>query len=189
MSAPLRVVALDLGLAHTGIAVTHDQAEQPRLSCRTVSPRRRPTRTVIDHERLHETIGAIQGAVRCNPDLVVVEKPLQVAGQGDTSVRLGELHGAIKHWLWAKKLTYVDVNLVHVKQYATGKGNAQKREVLEAVIARYGSLLHVHTDHEADAVSLLAQALHAYGRQLAEVPAQNAKAVTGTDWPDLEMAA
>jgi crossover junction endodeoxyribonuclease RuvC len=142
----------------------------------------------MDHVRAHEIIQAVQASVVCRPDLVVVEKPLQVAGQGDTSVRLGEIHGAIKHWLFAKGLTYVDVNLVHVKQYATGKGNAQKRDVLAAIIARYGQLLHVHTDHEADAVSLLAQALDAYGQPLASVPPNHAKAVHATKWPQLDLA-
>lgn len=186
---PLRLVALDLGLAHAGIAVTHDQVGEPRLSCRTVSPRKRPSPTVMDHQRAKEIIDSIIVALRCKPDLVVVEKPLQIAGQGDTSVRLGEIHGAIKHYLFSKGVLYVDVNLVHVKQYATGRGNAQKREVLEAVIARYGSLLHVHTDHEADAVSLLAQALDHYGQPLADVPSNHAKAVYGTDWPELKAVA
>lgn len=191
MTRPLRIVALDLGLANAGIAVTHDQVGEPRLSCRTVSPRKRPSATVMDHQRAHEIIGAVQAAVKCGPDLVVVEKPLQVAGQGDTSVRLGEIHGAIKHYLWAHKILYVDVNVVHVKQYATGKGNAQKRDVLAAMIARYGQLLHIHTDHEADATSLLMQALDAYGstlpdgRPLPEIPAAHRKAVTATNWPEL----
>jgi len=187
MIRPLRVVALDLGLANAGIAVTHDQVGEPRLSCRTVSPRKRPSPTVMDHQRAHEIIGAIMAAVRCKPDLVVVEKPLQVAGMGDTSVRLGEIHGAIKHWLWSKGHRYVDVNLVHVKQYATGKGDAQKPDVLAAVIATYGRLLHIHSDHEADAVSLLAQALDAYGQPLVRVPDKQRRAVTGTTWPELDL--
>jgi crossover junction endodeoxyribonuclease RuvC len=185
MVTPLKVVALDLGLANAGIAVTHDQVGQPRLSCRTISPRKRPSPTVMDHARAKEIIDAVLAAVKCEPDLVVVEKPLQVAGQGDTSVRLGEIHGAIKHFLFSRKITYVDVNLVHVKQYATGKGNAKKDEILAATIARYGHLLHIHTDHEADAVSLLAQTLHAYGQPLAEVPDTHRRAIAGTRWPEL----
>jgi Holliday junction resolvasome RuvABC endonuclease subunit len=130
-----------------------------------------------------------QAAVRCQPDLVVIEKPLQIDGKGDTSVRLGELHGPVKHWLWGRKIPYVDVHLTHVKQYATGKGNAKKPEVLEAVIARYGRLLHVHTFDEADAVSLLAQALDAYGQPLADVPMHHSKAIAATSWPLLAVTA
>lgn len=191
MTRPLRVVALDLGLANAGIAVTHDQVGEPRLACRTVSPRKRPSTTLIDHERLHEIIAAIQAAVRCEPDLVVIERPFQRDGQGDTSVRLGEVHGSVKHWLWSRRFPYVDVHQSHVKQYATGNGGAKKDVVMAEVIARYGRFLHVHTDHEADAVSLLMQALDAYrqdlpdGQKLPEVPAGHRKAVGRTVWPEL----
>jgi len=194
MIRPLRVVALDLSLTATGIAVTHDQVGEPRLSCRTVTPRKRPSPTVMDHQRLHEIFSAVQAAVQCQPDLVVIEKPLQVAAQGDTSVRLGELHGLIKQWLWSRRIPYVDVNLTHVKQYAAGSGNAKKPDVLAAVIARYGRLLHVQTFDEADAVSLLAQALDAYGQPLTTpdgheipVPDHCRKALAGTQWPDLNL--
>lgn len=185
MIQPLRVVALDLSLTATGIAATHDSTGEPRLACRTVTPRRQPTRTAIDHRRLHETFGAIAAAVTCKPDLVVVEWLPQFTGHGDAALRLAELHGAIKHWMWSRGLVYVDVRPVHLKQYATGKGNATKTEVREAVTARYGRLLHIGTEDEADAVALLASALDSYGQPLAGVPASHRKALAGTTWPDI----
>ncbi len=199
MIRPLRLVALDLGLANAGIATTHDQAGQPRLSCRTVSPRKRPSPTLMDHWRAKEIIDSIMASVRCRPDLVVIERPLQISGQGDTSVRLGEMHGAIKHWLFSQRLLYVDVHTSHVKQYATGNGGAKKDLVVREVIGRYGQLLHVHTDHEADAVSLLMQAADHYGstvtnpagEQVAvpDVPVKHRKALAGTRWPELLIGA
>lgn len=188
MSTPLRVVALDLSLTGTGIAVTHDQVGEPRLACRTVTPRRRPTDTVIDHARLHEVFGAIAAAVKCKPDLVAIEFLPIVQGTGSVVLRMAELHGAVKHWLWSHQLPYVDINPSHLKQYSTGNGRAKKPEVREQVIARYGRLLHIHTTDEADAVTLLAMALDAYGQPLAEVPATHRKAVAATTWPELKAA-
>jgi crossover junction endodeoxyribonuclease RuvC len=185
MSRPLRIVALDLSLTATGIAVTHDAAGEPRLSCRTVVTRKRPTETAIDHARLHETFAAVSSAMGCKPDLVVVEWLPQFEGKGDASLRLAELHGATKHWLWSKGYRYVDVKPVHLKQYATGKGNANKEQVREAVIARYGRLLHIGTFDEADAVTLLAMALDAYGQQLCPVNSIQGRGVTAVTWPDL----
>lgn len=185
MSAPLRVVALDLSLTATGIAVTHDQVGEPRLSCRTVTPRRRPTATVIDHQRLHETFQAVAAAVGCKPDLVVIEFLPHVTGTGGAPLRLAELHGALKHWIFSRGLTYVDVAPQHLKTYATGKGNAKKAEVREAVTARYGRLLHIHSEDEADSVALMALALDAYGQALADVPAHNRTAVAAVKWPNL----
>lgn len=183
MITPLRVVALDLSLTATGIAVTHDQVGEPRLSCRTVSPRRRPSDNIIDHQRLHEVFASISAAVACKPDLVVIEWLPQVTGHGDVALRLAELHGAIKHWLWSRRLRYVDVRPQELKTYATGKGNATKRDVREAVTARYGRLLHIGTEDEADAVTLLAMALDAHGQPLAEVPAHHRKVVGKVAWP------
>lgn len=192
MNRPLRVIALDLSLAATGIAVTHDQLGEPRLACRTVSPRKRPHDTVIDHERLNETFQAIAAACNCRPDLVVIEWLPKVHGTGGTPLRVAELHGAIKQWLYARRLRYVDVNPSHLKQYATGKGGGRtidKAAVRADVIARYGALLHIHTSDEADAVALLAMALDAYGQPLAEVPATNRRAIAGVTWPELDLGA
>lgn len=189
MIRPLRVVALDLSLTATGIAVTHDQAGEPRLSCRTVSPRRRPTANVIDHQRLHETFAAIAAAVGCGPDVVVIEWLPQFSGHGGTALRLAELHGAVKHWLWSKWHRYVDVKPQHLKTYATGYGNATKQAVREQVTARYGRLLHIGTEDEADAVTLLAMALDVYGQPLAEVPTAHRKAIADVSfWPTLDTA-
>lgn len=187
MIRPLRVVALDLSLTATGIAVTHDQVGEPRLSCRTVTPRRRPTQTRIDHQRLHETIGSIMATVQCRPDLVVIEEPLLVDGKGDASIRVAELHGAIKHWLWCQGHPYVDVHPSKLKQYATGNGGAKKAQVREAVTSRYGRLLHIGTDDEADAVTLLAMAQHQYGEPLVVPPNHNIRALAGVKWPELDL--
>lgn len=189
MIRPMRVVALDLSLTATGIAVTHDQLGEPRLSCRTVTPRKRKSPNRIDHERLQELFGAVAAAVKCKPDLVVIESPLLVEGKGDTSIRLAELHGPIKHWIWSRSIPYVDVHLTHLKIYATGNGNADKPTVLAAAIARYGKRLHIGTYDEADATALLAMALHHYGQRLDPVPTRNAEALAAVTWPELDLTA
>lgn len=195
MSEQLRIVALDLSLTATGIAVTHDQVGEPRLACRTVSPRKRPSPTIIDHVRLHETFQAIAAALNCRPDLVVVEWLPAVSGTGGVPLRLAELHGALKHWMYAKGHRYVDVNPSHLKQYATGKGNAKKELVRAEITARYGGLLHIGSSDEADAVALLALALDVYGRPLTdehgwaiEVPQahRGALAAAKKEWPELD---
>lgn len=187
--ADLCIVALDLSLTSTGIATTHASNGEPRLSCRTVAPRRYPTATVIDHRRLHDTFTSIRTAVACDPDVVVIEWLPQFAGKGAASLRLAELHGATKHWLWAHGLTYVDVQPQQLKIYATGRGDATKEQVREQVTARYGSRLHIGTEDEADAVALLALALDSYGEPLADVPAGHRAAVSKVDWPELARPA
>lgn len=185
---PLRVIALDLSLRATGLATTHDQLGEPRLSCRTITPPRSAySPTVIDHRRLHLTFEAMAAALACKPDLVVVEQLHVFTGSGGATLRLAELHGALKHYLWSKRVRYLDVQPVHLKQYATGKGNATKTEVREAVTARYGSLLHIGTEDEADSVTLLALALDAYGQPLAPVPGTHQAPLGKVSWPVLDL--
>jgi crossover junction endodeoxyribonuclease RuvC len=186
MIRPLKVIALDLSLTGTGIAATHTRKGEPRLWCTTVAPRRQPSATAIDHGRLHAIITQITLLAQMGPDLVVIERPLQRPGQGETSIRLAELHGAVKHWLWCRGIKYVDINLTKVKTYACGNGGAKKDEVQAAVTATYGRLLHIGTDDEADAMSLLAMALDAHGQPLAEVPESHRRALTGITWPQIK---
>jgi len=189
----LNLVALDLSLTATGIAVTHDQVGEPRLACRTITPRRRPTQTVIDHARLHETFQAVAATLACQPHLVVIEFLPRVSGTGGTPLRLAELHGALKHYLWAKGHRYVDVEPQHLKTYATGNGNAKKELVRQEVTARYGGRVHIGSTDEADALALLALALDGYGQPITDragrdivVPAKNREAVGKVAWPDLD---
>lgn len=186
MSRPLRIVALDLSLTATGIASTHDSTGEPRLACRTVTPRKRPSETAIDHQRLHETFIAVATALAFKPDLVVVEFLPHVSGTGAVPLRLAELHGALKHFMWSKGHRYVDVEPQHLKTYATGKGNANKEQVREAVIARYGRRLHIGSFDEADAVTLLAMALDAYGQALEPVTSKQGRGASAVTWPDLK---
>lgn len=187
MMRPLRVIGLDLSLTGTGIAATHSGAGEPRLWCSTITPRRRPTLTKIDHDRLHDAISVIMKAAGCRPDVVAIEEPL-LLDKGDTSLRLAELHGAVKHWLWSRSFPYVDVHLSKVKVYATGKGGAAKPAVLSSVISTYGRLLHVGSYDEADAMSLLAMTLDAYGQPLAEVPDTHRRAIKDVKWPQLDLS-
>ncbi|WP_328465479.1 crossover junction endodeoxyribonuclease RuvC [Actinoplanes sp. NBC_00393] len=181
----LRVIGLDPSLKAFGLAATHTaHTGEPRLWCTTVTPRRRPTLTRIDHARLHEAISLVMHACQHRPDIVAIEEPLLLA-KGDTSIRLAELHGAIKHWLWSRSIPYVDVHNSKVKTYATGNGGAKKDAVLSSVISTYGRMVHVGTDDEADALSLLAMTLDQFGQPLVEVPDSHRRALRGIQWPDL----
>lgn len=191
---PLRIVALDLSLRATGLAATHDSTGEPRLSCRTVVTHKSPdSPTIIDHPRLHKVFEAVVGAVRCSPDLVVIEWQPQVDGHGDVSLRIAELHGLTKHWLYSQKIPYVDVRPQELKTYATGNANADKDRVRQDVIGRYSKRANVNifTHDEADAMALLMSALDQYGSPLPdgsplpEVPIPNRKALSKTNWPEL----
>lgn len=191
----LRVLALDLSLRATGIAVTHASDGSARLSCRTIETTRSANSpTLTDHRRLHQIFYEVCRAVRCDPDLAVIEWLPQIEGHGDASLRIAELHGLVKHWLFSQKITYVDVRPQELKTYATGNANAPKERVREEITGRYGKRANVHigTQDEADAFALLALALDAYGQPITdqdghpiEVPSSHRVAVGKLHWPEL----
>jgi crossover junction endodeoxyribonuclease RuvC len=184
----LKVAAFDLSLAATGIACTHDSKGQPRLFARTLPTSRTAGKTTaMDHKRVHRVFAAVRNTVLCKPDLVVIEWLPQFDGHGDASLRLAELGAVVRHWLWGQGVPYVDVQPVHLQMYATGKGGSKKETVREAVTARYGQLVHIGTQDEADAMVLLSMALHAYGQPLADVPETHRRALDAYrgQWPTL----
>jgi crossover junction endodeoxyribonuclease RuvC len=191
VSRPLRALGLDLSLASTGLARTHSSDGEPRLSTDTITTSRTPGhRNGIDHPRLHKIFGPISLAAQAGLDVVGVEWLPQYEGHGDASLRLAELHGLVRHWLWSRGVVCVDIMPTHLQMYATGKGRATKRAVREAVQARYGKPCNVLIGSEdaADALTVLAMTLDAYGQPLADVPMHHSKAIAATTWPQLAVS-
>lgn len=180
----LRLVALDLSTSAAGIAHTHDHHGKPRLGCRTVH-----TGGIDLHPKIHMVWQDVKVALQCRPDLVVVEGTFSRPGGSDAPLHM--LRGVILYYLWATRTPYVDVAPKTLKVWATGSGDAPKRRtngvdgVLEEVIATYGSLVHVATTDEADAVALLTMGAAAYGQPIAPIPERGRRALKVPRWPDL----
>jgi crossover junction endodeoxyribonuclease RuvC len=172
----LRLGALDLSLTGTGIATWHNS--DLRLS--TVDG----TRTT-GHPRLAEILVAVS-ALR-DADLIIIED-VWLGIKGTTALRLAELHGLVKHWLWLRCIPYVLVQPAQLKLYACGKGggvDTGKDAVLLAVERRYGAHATVRDNNQADALILLAMGLDQYGTPLATVPAKHRAALAKVAWPEL----
>lgn len=177
---PYRVAGLDLSLTGTAIATIAGGD----ITLRTIDGRR-----LEGHKRLQTILTAVSALLHY--DLVVVEDGF-VANSGTTTRRLAELHGLVKHWLWLRGIPYVLVNPTGVKTYALGKGSGSgtdKDAVILAVERRYGHLVTVGDNNQADALVLAAIALEHYGQPLAAVPETHKRALAKVvGWPALEAA-
>lgn len=179
----LPLIALDLALRSTGIAWS-----SPHLGVRTVAP------TCRGHERLDEIVRAVSTVVAgCRPRLAVIERLPVIAGRGDSAVVMAGPHWLVRHWLWLHRIPYTLVTPATLKTYATGKGGGPDADKRAVTIAAQQMLhphgVYVRNDDEADAVVLLALALHHYGRPL--VPSTrryHAEAMGTVEWPDLTPA-
>ncbi|MET7949250.1 crossover junction endodeoxyribonuclease RuvC [Micromonospora sp. NPDC005324] len=185
----LRMVALDLSLAATGLAATHDHHGRAGLLARTIhTARTAHGATDMDHKRVHAVLNDVAAAVKCEPHLVLVEWLPQI-DHGATALRLAELHGVVKHWLHVQRIRYVDVRPPELKIWATGKGDANKTQVVERITADYGRLVHIGDDNQADGVALLSMGLAAYGHLLVRSSSSQSRALANVKWPTLATEA
>ncbi|QNL30133.1 RuvC-like resolvase [Gordonia phage Mariokart] len=155
-----RIISLDLSLTDTGVCDLSVADSSPLVS---VPASARVTRVKskasgTSWSALSTRIGTIVTAIKVildsRPDLVVIESP----ALGSTT---GQAHS--RAWLWGKVydavaalgIPVITATPQGVKMYATGKGNADKDEVLAAVVKRYPDF-DVTNNNTADAVVLAA---------------------------------
>jgi Holliday junction resolvasome RuvABC endonuclease subunit len=176
------VVGLDLSYTGTGIA----RWSGGRLSVRTV----RTERPDHDHNgwswprRQLQIVQAIVRQLGQVGDQVLVCKEDRLPSMdvaGNSALDLAGLHAVVDYVLASRQVPIAKVNLMHLKQYATGKGNATKDDMVAAAERTFPIL--VANDNEADALWLLAMALHKYGAPLTQVPVARAVKIDRTTWP------
>lgn len=164
----LRILALDLSLTATGVAL-------PDGTTATIA-----TKTKDGDRRLLHIAHAIANAVAAGIDLAVIEDlPTHAHGAGIT----GMVHGAARAVLLEAGVPYVVVTPATLKKYATGKGNADKTAMAIAALKRAGR--EFANDNEVDAAWLRWAALHHYGQPPFPLPAVQVEALAKVAWPDL----
>jgi Holliday junction resolvasome RuvABC endonuclease subunit len=144
------VTGWDISLAATGVRL-------PDGHTFTIHTTDRLTRG----ERLHELrLAARHYLRRGHVDLAVIEKVPPMVRQVDTAVALGMAQGVIRELLAEFRVPVADVVNSTLKRFATGRGDADKGQVVAAAnrhrLARHrrvgaGMLLDITDDNEADA--------------------------------------
>jgi crossover junction endodeoxyribonuclease RuvC len=166
---PYRVVGIDPSLTALGLAVTSGPDLAPLLYC--IKPKLR------GHERLAllltEVARHAEGA-----DLAVIEG-LAYGAQGSALLDLAGLHWLIRQELWRLGIPYAVVAPPQAKQFATGKGSADKHDMVRAVYQRWPqaeSWGRVGPD-EADALWLAAMGAQWLGQPVVALPLGQADVV------------
>lgn len=179
---------LDLSLTATGVAVYRPEwptVNEIRLRKVTSDPadyrsardaKDRPVATYADRlNRLEDVLASIEDTIP-PAALVFLEAPSYGSSTSGTFDRSG------LWWLVYQRLTALSCRVIPVAPtqrmlYATGKGRADKDQVIAAVVRRYPDL-DVRDNNVADAVVLAAMAARAAGFPLEEsLPAANLKAM------------
>ena len=97
---------------------------------------------------------------------------------------LGELGGIIRLALWDASIPYVDIAPTQRAKYATGSGRSSKALCVAGIAARSGIVFG--DDNQADAFTMWAMTLDAYGSPVVEMPAKHRAVLDAIEWPTIE---
>lgn len=185
---PPTVIGVDTSLTATGLASSRGwcevigykrpRAKDPGITQLPHTERLNAMEIVLDHVLTH--IGT--------PDLAVMELPAPSRSGGGAHER---------GWLWWEIYRYlvrhdIPVGLMsvnHRMQYATGKGQATKNLIVDAVARRWPTWPTAGDDNAADAVVLMAAGRDWLGAPITDMPKTHRSALDKATWPTLPGAA
>jgi crossover junction endodeoxyribonuclease RuvC len=176
-----RVYGLDLSLTATGIASSLGWCDAIGRDGVTTLP------LTQRDEAIYELAQRITSTINPAADLVVIEAPAYSRSSGGAHERAG-LWWRVVHRLHSCQIPVVEVppNLRSI--YATGKSQAKKTEVVDAVARRWPTWQTGGDDNRADAVTLMALGLDHLGAPLCPMPAKNRTALERVAWPEMAVA-
>ena len=145
------ILGIDPSLTATGIIVLqYGQVET------AVTTKNRPELDPVDRVRLiFEQINKIIQHPSITPDLIVIEGlSFHSKGQGlDKTFYLGwRIREELKRFKESENIPWIEVPPTQLKQFATGKGNANKEIILQQVYKRWG--VEFSDNNQADAYVL-----------------------------------
>lgn len=169
---------LDLSLTGTGIAVHHDGGEIETDLIKSTGTKN----MTIDQTAYR--LAYIKGhalAMLMDCELVVVEAPSYGSTGGAAHERAG------LWWMVVNGLVEMGVKVARVapttmKAYVTNNGQADKDEVIAAVVRKYPQA-KVKNNNVADAVGLLAMGLRYKGMPIDPVNSKTEKSMKAVVWP------
>ena len=113
---------------------------------------------------------------------VLEEMPYHIKG---TAVHaLAGLRRLVTHELWKLGVPYVEVNVAHLKVYATGDSRADKDAIMLRTGRTFGEDQFDGNNDAADALWLACMGADHAGRPLVEVSATRRAALAKVPWPD-----
>jgi len=148
----MKVAGLDLSTTRIGYAATSGELFSITARAGASDP----------YRRIFELLRNLQNLqpLTPKPDLVVIEGYAHHSPGAFSLIRLAELGGVIRLWLFTQNVPFELVAPTELKRFATGKGNAHKEEMVAAAIS-FGAPAGVNHD-EADAFHLRRMGLSDY---------------------------
>jgi crossover junction endodeoxyribonuclease RuvC len=148
-------LGIDLSLTHTGLAVLNDGKLVRKNSIITKPKGKRPIDEITRLELIATQICDVIDEIK--PDIAAIEGIAFMASKTTALAQLSGLNYMLRRELMRRSIPFVIVAPSSLKKFITGKGNAQKDEMMLAIHKRWG--VTITDDNEADAYALAHVAL------------------------------
>jgi crossover junction endodeoxyribonuclease RuvC len=164
MTAMIKILGIDPGLAGTGIGVV--QGNPPDIngysfgSIATDSKASTPARLNLIYSKTEELIG------QQKPDLVVIEDIYSLDKYPGSGIMLGKVVGVLLVAAFRAGVRVEEISVREVKKIITGSGSADKLQVEKSVrnLLKHGK--PIRPFHASDALGLALAGYYRYGKQL-----------------------
>lgn len=141
-------IGIDSSLSNTALCFySPSQATTPHTECRNAGPVAPGMARFRRYEQLVNAIVDLCG--EATPGIVTIEG-YSYASKGRAILTMAEFGGLLRYRL--ALFDPIEVSPAELKKWATGKGNANKTQVVVALTRRYG--VEYSTDDEYDAFAL-----------------------------------
>lgn len=140
----MSVIGLDIGFNKFGVCILHDGGNISSYVLANTEKKVDEWKYYKELSKRFDTDGHLHQLRYA--DLVCLEKPFGVRGY---ATKLHELLGIFKYKLIEFTTPYVEVPQTTLKKFATGKGNAQKSEMVIKAYKEFG--FEATTEDEVDA--------------------------------------
>jgi len=151
-------IGIDLSLVHTGVVVLNSGKLVEKKSIITKPEGKRPVDEIMRLQTIINQIVAIIDAH--SPTIVGIEGIAFGVGKTTALAQLSGLNYLLRKELMIRDIAFVIAAPSSLKKFVTGKGNAQKDEVMLAVYKRWG--VTFTDNNECDAYGLAQLALSIY---------------------------
>jgi crossover junction endodeoxyribonuclease RuvC len=145
------IIGIDLSMADTGVCYLGPAYSE------TISVKTKPMENRF--ERYNKTSSQILAFIDKFPKCKVVIEDYAYSRTGKV-FHIGEFAGVIKNALYILGYEMVEVSPTALKKFTTGKGNADKKQMIEAAHIKWGILFDNH--NKCDAYALAQWGYHEY---------------------------